>query len=221
MDKSYYNSHGHSMTFAQFIELEVHERGNYEMNDILDVMVKNGISNETLCIWVHENPKIAYAFGQDASMLGEVISGNEDIIPLESAILGTVRLLVPRHGYLIEIQDDIGGILMVLNEAGEAFLWECLSNVSRYDGPDRRGLFVHMDPDKIVGAYAKIPLTDNGEPVPVEHIWVAVLSYNKENKLFTGKLNNQPVILRDYVFGQIVSFSIEDIEEEYQDERFK
>lgn len=48
----YYNSHWHWMPFSEFIELEVEDRWNYELNEIDEWQKKYSFNNDSKCIWI-------------------------------------------------------------------------------------------------------------------------------------------------------------------------
>jgi hypothetical protein len=53
--KEYYNTHGHTYTFQEFIDTEVDERENYTHEEIDDWVKKYNISLTDECIWVTED----------------------------------------------------------------------------------------------------------------------------------------------------------------------
>jgi len=79
----YYNSHGHTMLFSEFIELEVEDRENYEMSDIEEWMQKYNITMNSECIWVTEDKNIAksYHFNNEHDTVVEIDSSLGFIIP--------------------------------------------------------------------------------------------------------------------------------------------
>ena len=81
-EKTYYNSHGHTMLFSEFIELEVDERENYEMSDVEEWMVKYKITTDSECIWVTEDKAVAKSYHYtDGEEVVEIDSEKGFIIP--------------------------------------------------------------------------------------------------------------------------------------------
>jgi len=52
LDKKWYSSHGRAMPWSEFIELEVDERENYEMEEIQEWEEKYNLQPDTPVIWV-------------------------------------------------------------------------------------------------------------------------------------------------------------------------
>lgn len=62
---TYYNSHGETMKFSEFIEIEVQDRENYPMEDVEEWMQKYGISMSDDCIWVTKDIDVARSYHYD------------------------------------------------------------------------------------------------------------------------------------------------------------
>lgn len=76
------------------------------------------------------------------------------------------------------------------------------------------GKFTGQDPELFVGKIVKLgfpyKLKDGKESK--EHMWVKVLKLGDQTQL-EGVLNNDPVRVTDYAYGDGVGFDVEEIEE--------
>lgn len=74
-----------------------------------------------------------------------------------------------------------------------------------------RSNYSHIPPDFIVGKYAKLAFKDDNG-MYTEHMWIKVFQYDKGKELFSGVLDNDPVIVTHIICGDKITFSIDKIE---------
>ena len=82
---TYYNTHGEFHTLKEFFDLEIKDRHNYEVEDLLEWMSKYALTPNTRVIWVTPDKKtaISYESGMKESQLSQYSSKDGTII-LES-----------------------------------------------------------------------------------------------------------------------------------------
>jgi len=83
----YYSSHGQTMKFSQFIELEVEDRQNYEMDDVQEWIDKYNIKDTDDCIWITPDKKVALNYSKmnySKDLTVYKINGNNGVLIEES-----------------------------------------------------------------------------------------------------------------------------------------
>lgn len=100
---NYYTTSG-AMYFWEFIEIEVYERDNYTLAEVLQWRDKYGIKDETAVMWVSPEPSIALSY-QPADEPTEIQSTEGFIIP-ESDDGNNGFLFILNGGIQDEIQTD-------------------------------------------------------------------------------------------------------------------
>lgn len=95
-EKKYYNSHGVPMTMDEFIEVEVEDRGNYDIGDVRDWINKYDLENSEV-IWV--TPKL-----DKAKMYAT--SSEEDSDDWENVPDDEIYSYTDKEGFIIPESDD-------------------------------------------------------------------------------------------------------------------
>jgi len=100
------------ITISEFIETEVDERGNYDIDDVNEWISKYGIKSNTNLIWVSDKPYIAARY----SMPAEEWDDAEDIYNSDKDSY-KVDIFTNDDGTIIdESNDGDDGYLMILNK---------------------------------------------------------------------------------------------------------
>ena len=116
--KTYYNSHGETMPFSEFIEIEVEERENYEMEEVEEWIEKYDIDIDSECIWVTNDKRNVYKYILTADYWTAIENG-DDIDDMLMKEFGTSDETViyeysSEEGFIIEETDDgDGGFLFI------------------------------------------------------------------------------------------------------------
>ena len=79
----------------------------------------------------------------------------------------------------------------------------------------RHGRYTGVDPRTFIGQYVKLgfPATNPADGSPSkEHMWVRVERLALHGRGLLGKLDNDPVLVCEYKFGDDVVFTVADIE---------
>jgi len=121
--KVYYNSHGNSIPFYQFIETEVEERENYNLRDVNKWKKKYKIKDDSEVIWVTPNKVKAQSYMTFANSYDELMNAKSDkeVENILRQDLGMDANIEPfafteSEGIIIPESDDgDDGVLMVLN----------------------------------------------------------------------------------------------------------
>lgn len=118
--ETYYNSHGSTMPFSEFIELEVEERENYEMEEVKEWMEEFNFDENSECIWVTKDKRDVYRYHLTADYWDEIDNGGDINQMLEKEFGGSDNVEVYEYdssdGVIIEDTDDgDGGFLFILN----------------------------------------------------------------------------------------------------------
>ncbi len=89
------------MTIDEFIEIEVEERENYDIDDVNEWIVKYNIKPNTKIIWVALLPHIAARYEMGAEYWDDA----EEIYN-ENPYDFNVKIISPNDGFLIPESDD-------------------------------------------------------------------------------------------------------------------
>ena len=81
----YYNSHGETMTWNDFKEIEVEERGNYDEEDILKLENKYDIKSDDDGIWVTKDKKDCLKYVLPSSYYDD-IENSDNVQDLDSIL---------------------------------------------------------------------------------------------------------------------------------------
>ncbi len=103
-----YSSHGISMTWAGFIQLEVEERGNYERTEVEDWAKKHGLVPDTQVIWASQKTWVANKY----NLLAEDWDTAQDILEGEMSVYEVRGTIIP------ESDDGDEGVLVKLKNGG-------------------------------------------------------------------------------------------------------
>ena len=103
-----YSSHGVSMTWAAFIQLEVEERGNYKHEEVEDWAKKHSLVPDTLVIWASQKKWVANKY----NLFAEDWDTAQDI-PEEVMVIYEVQGTV-----IHESDDGDEGVLVKLKNGG-------------------------------------------------------------------------------------------------------
>jgi len=119
-EKIYYNSHGETMLVSDFIEIEIEERDNYELDDVYEWMEKYDFDGSDYCIWVTKNKRDVYKYILPTDYYDRIENG-EDIQELMYEEFGANDVDIFEYpessGTIIEETDDgDGGFLFILNK---------------------------------------------------------------------------------------------------------
>ena len=110
---TYYNYGGKPFTFQEFIEREVEELGNYDLQFINQIMRKYGVHHNDLCIWVTKDPKDALRYALPASHWHDDYSPSK--IARHGLTYNDLNHFQASDGRLIEETDDgDGGFLFII-----------------------------------------------------------------------------------------------------------
>lgn len=115
---NYYNSHGYTMQPADFIELEIEERGNYTLDEFLAWQDKYGFADDAKLIWVTANPLMALSYETDAESKDDVDAGMsaEEFEEKWGVSVSDLAEFDETAGTIItESNDGDGGFLFVLH----------------------------------------------------------------------------------------------------------
>jgi len=108
--KKYYTT-SFPMYFSEFLEIEVDERENYDLEDIEDWKSKYNLKNDDLVLWVTPKPYIAARYqmpSEDWDMAEQIYNDNPNNYGVEE---------VEENGVIIEESDDgDDGYLMIINK---------------------------------------------------------------------------------------------------------
>ena len=108
--KKYYTT-SFPMYFSEFLEIEVDERENYDLEDIEDWKSKYNLKNDDLVLWVTPKPYIAARYqmpSEDWDMAEQIYNDNPNDYGVEE---------VEENGVIIEESDDgDDGYLMIVNK---------------------------------------------------------------------------------------------------------
>lgn len=113
---TYYNSHGNSMDWSEFVEIEVRERKNYPMREVRKWEKKYNIKPETPVIWVTKTPNEALYYMTLAQSHSDIkMLSTKEFEEKWNVSTSDLHEFTPEDGYLIpESEDGDGGYLMVL-----------------------------------------------------------------------------------------------------------
>ena len=119
--KTYYNSHGESMPFTEFIEIEVEERENYEMEEVDEWIELYDIDIDSECIWVTKDKRNVYKYILTADYWDAIDNGDNIDNMLIKEFGSSDDTIIYEYksdeGTLIEETDDgDGGFLFVFNK---------------------------------------------------------------------------------------------------------
>ena len=120
-EETYYNSHGETMPFTEFIEIEVEERENYEMEEVDEWIEMYDIDIDSECIWVTKDKRNVYKYVLTADYWDAIDNGDDidDMLVKEfgSSDDTTIYEYTSDEGFIIEETDDgDGGFLFVFNK---------------------------------------------------------------------------------------------------------
>jgi len=124
--KIYYNSHGHSIPFYEFVEIEVEDRGNYKLKEVNRWKAKYKIADDAPVIWVTPSKIMAQSYMASADKYYDLISAKseEEAEKILRQDLGADANIEPvvfteDDGIIIPESDDgQNGFLMVLHKRG-------------------------------------------------------------------------------------------------------
>jgi hypothetical protein len=103
-----YSSHGVSMTWAGFIQLEVVERGNYKRAEVEDWAKKHGLVPDIQVIWASQKKWVANKY----NLLAEDWDTAQDIPEDEMDVYEVRGTIIP------ESDDGDEGVLVKLKNGG-------------------------------------------------------------------------------------------------------
>jgi hypothetical protein len=103
-----YSSHGISMTWAAFIQLEVEDRGNYKHEEVEDWARKHSLVPGTLVIWASQKKWVVNKY----NLLAEDWDTAQDIPEEEMVIYEVQGTVIP------ESDDGDEGVLVKLKNGG-------------------------------------------------------------------------------------------------------
>lgn len=107
--RKYYNSNGITMTFEDFVKIEIEERGNYTREDLLVWLEKYSLKLNSVIIWVTSDKWIAHSYNLSASEREFIRDVSEDALVFVE--------FTEEDGFIIpETDDGENGFIMVLNK---------------------------------------------------------------------------------------------------------
>ena len=112
----YYNSHGNDMLVRTFINVEVKERGNTELETVKQWMKAYDFSAHDRCIWVTKTKKEAVVYSVNAGDREDVLILQEDEVAQFCKLEGIEEPYeyTEEQGYIIPESDDgDGGFLFI------------------------------------------------------------------------------------------------------------
>jgi hypothetical protein len=112
VEQDWWYTTSQEMPFSEFIEIEVEERGNYEMEDVKQWMDKYGITEDTDVLWVARKPWIAWRY----TLTADKWDNAEELYKQDMANAQEIEHVPSTNGVIVEESDDGDeGFIMVLH----------------------------------------------------------------------------------------------------------
>ena len=113
LDNNVWYTTSEEMSIEEFIEIEVEERENYELEEIEEWMEMYNITEDSELLWVATTPAMAARYSMDTELWNDDLYIEEYNKDPESWY---VREILASAGTIIEESEDgEGGYIMVLN----------------------------------------------------------------------------------------------------------